>query len=102
MDTKFYIALLPLKLKKKKKGYTVGFVKCFVIIDMQCLLALSSVLGGASALLLLAVPVGRITVTFPPLAELMVTCNNTGMQLRHMNDYACLPLHPYSYDINVS
>lgn len=81
---------------------TFSNVNVWLSFAVQCLLALSSVLGGASALLLLAVPVGRITVTFPPLTELMTTCNNTGLRLRHMNDYPCLPLHPYSYDLNLS
>lgn len=67
----------------------------------QLLLALSSALGGASALLLLAVPVGRITVTFPPAAELLASCD-AGLRLRHMNDHPCEPLHPFAYDINLT
>ncbi|XP_026758900.2 uncharacterized protein LOC113518264 [Galleria mellonella] len=70
--------------------------------NFRLLLALSSTLGGASALLLLAVPVGRITVTFPPSVELLATCSADGLHLRHMNDYPCVPLHPYAYDINVT
>ncbi|CAH0592561.1 unnamed protein product [Chrysodeixis includens] len=70
--------------------------------NFRLLLALSSALGGASALLLLAVPVGRITVTFPPAVELLATCDDSAMRLRLMKDHPCLPLHPYSYDINLT
>ncbi|XP_022822081.1 uncharacterized protein LOC111353335 [Spodoptera litura] len=70
--------------------------------NFRLLLALSSALGGASALLLLAVPVGRITVTFPPAVELLTTCEGSTMRLGLMKDYPCLPLHPYSYDINLT
>ncbi|KAI5635584.1 MFS_1 like family domain-containing protein [Phthorimaea operculella] len=70
--------------------------------NFRCLLALSSVLGGMSALLLLAVPVGRITVTFPPAVELLATCNGSSLTLRHVHDYPCAPLHPYSYDVNLT
>ncbi|KAM3967792.1 uncharacterized protein ACR2FA_011329 [Aphomia sociella] len=70
--------------------------------NFRLLLALSSTLGGASALLLLAVPVGRITVTFPPAVELLATCSSDGLNLRHMNDYPCVPLHPYAYDVNLT
>ncbi|KAG7310568.1 hypothetical protein JYU34_003359 [Plutella xylostella] len=74
--------------------------------NFRLLLALSSVLGGASALLLLAVPVGRLTVTFPPAAELLATCGGGGggggLRLRHMTDYPCTPRHPYAYDLNLT
>ncbi|XP_030027566.2 uncharacterized protein LOC115445436 [Manduca sexta] len=70
--------------------------------NFRLLLALSSVLGGASALLLLAVPVGRITVTFPPEVELLATCDESALKLRHIQDFSCAPLHPYSYDINLT
>ncbi|CAB3240850.1 unnamed protein product [Arctia plantaginis] len=70
--------------------------------NFRLLLALSSALGGASALLLLAVPVGRITMTFPPNVELLTTCHDSGMRLKLMQDYPCVPLHPYSYDINLT
>lgn len=70
--------------------------------NFRLLLALSSVLGGASALLLLTVPVGRITVTFPTLMEVLTTCDDSGMRLHLMQDSPCIPLHPYSYDINLT
>ncbi|XP_075974013.1 uncharacterized protein LOC142975165 [Anticarsia gemmatalis] len=70
--------------------------------NFRLLLALFSALGGASALMLLAVPVGRITVTFPPDVQLLSTCDNSAMRLRLVQDYPCEPLHPYSYDINVT
>ncbi|XP_047023812.1 uncharacterized protein LOC124632877 [Helicoverpa zea] len=70
--------------------------------NFRLLLALSSALGGASALLLLAVPVGRITVTFPPAVELLATCEDSAMRIGLMKEYPCLPLHPYSYDINLT
>ncbi|XP_028178185.1 uncharacterized protein LOC114365743 [Ostrinia furnacalis] len=69
--------------------------------NFRLLLALSSALGGVSALLLLAVPVGRLTVTFPPQAELLASCDG-GLRLRHMTDHPCEPLHPYPYDVNLT
>lgn len=70
--------------------------------NFRLLLALSSVLGGASALLLLAVPVGRITVTFPSAVELLATCDGSALRIRHMKDYPCTPLHPYAFDLNLT
>ncbi|KAJ0182447.1 hypothetical protein K1T71_001816 [Dendrolimus kikuchii] len=70
--------------------------------NFRLLLALSSVLGGVSALLLLAVPVGRITVTFPTAVELLATCDDSALRLRHMKNYPCAPLHPYTYDVNLT
>lgn len=69
--------------------------------NFRLLLALSSVLGGISALLLLAVPVGRITITYPTDVELLTTCDDSALRVRHIQEYPCLPLHPYSYDINL-
>lgn len=69
---------------------------------VQLLLALSSALGGASALLLLAVPVGRITATFPPAVQLLAACAAPQLRLRHVLDYPCTPLHPYAYDVNLT
>ncbi|KOB73564.1 putative transporter [Operophtera brumata] len=63
---------------------------------------LADKIGGASALLLLVVPVGRITVTFPPSVELLVTCESSGLRLRNMQEYSCLPVHPYAHDINLT
>lgn len=69
--------------------------------NFRLLLALSSALGGVSALLLLAVPVGRLTITFPPAVELLITCPDS-LSLQHMNDHPCVPLHPYPYDVNLT
>ncbi|CAG4978357.1 unnamed protein product [Parnassius apollo] len=70
--------------------------------NFRLLLALSSALGGASALLLLAVPVGRITITFPPAVQLVTTCDGHILQLQHVQDYPCMPLHPYAFDVNLT
>ncbi|XP_032528693.2 uncharacterized protein LOC116778779 [Danaus plexippus] len=70
--------------------------------NFRLLLALSSLLGGASALLLLAVPVGRITVTFPPQVDLLLSCDGGNLALEQVRDYPCQPLHPYAYDVNLT
>ncbi|CAH2050547.1 unnamed protein product, partial [Iphiclides podalirius] len=70
--------------------------------NFRLLLALSSALGGASALLLLAVPVGRITITYPPAVQLVTTCGDGAFQLRPVQDYPCTPLHPYAFDVNLT
>ncbi|XP_013135278.1 PREDICTED: uncharacterized protein LOC106100797 [Papilio polytes] len=70
--------------------------------NFRLLLALSSALGGASALLLLAVPVGRITVTYPPATQLLSTCRAGALQLRPLPGYPCTPLHPYAFDVNLT
>ncbi|XP_023934060.2 uncharacterized protein LOC112043036 [Bicyclus anynana] len=70
--------------------------------NFRLLLAVSSALGGASALLLLAVPVGRITVTFPPEVDLLASCDDGALQLQHVRDYPCSPLHPFAYDVNLT
>ncbi|XP_045537535.1 uncharacterized protein LOC106717587 [Papilio machaon] len=70
--------------------------------NFRLLLALSSALGGVSALLLLAVPVGRITVTYPPAAQLLSTCSAGALQLRSLPGYPCTPLHPYAFDVNLT
>ncbi|XP_072940582.1 uncharacterized protein [Epargyreus clarus] len=69
--------------------------------NFRLLLALSSALGGGAALLLLTVPVGRITVTFPPAVELLATCDGS-VRLHQIRDYPCKPLHPYAYNINLT
>ncbi|XP_041974938.1 uncharacterized protein LOC121730128 [Aricia agestis] len=70
--------------------------------NFRLLLALSSALGGASALLLLAVPVGRITLTFPSEVDLLVSCDASALRLEHVREYPCVPKHPYAYDINLT
>ncbi|KAL4712762.1 hypothetical protein ACJJTC_008059 [Scirpophaga incertulas] len=69
--------------------------------NFRLLLAVSSALGGASALLLLAVPVGRLTITFPPAVELLAICDGS-LHLSHIHDYPCEPIHPYPYDVNMT
>lgn len=59
----------------------------------QILLAAFSVVGGCSALLLLLVPVGRITLTFPEKVVLGVSCEiNTPPVLSYYQEYPCIPL----------
>ncbi|CAH2102388.1 unnamed protein product [Euphydryas editha] len=70
--------------------------------NFRLLLAISSALGGVSALLLLTVPVGRIIITFPTEAELIVSCDGSALHLQQVRDYPCQPLHPYAYDINLT
>ncbi|CAH0727396.1 unnamed protein product, partial [Brenthis ino] len=70
--------------------------------NFRLLLALSSVLGGLSALLLLTVPVGRITVTFPPAVDLITSCDGSALYLQQVREYPCGPLHPYAYDVNLT
>lgn len=70
--------------------------------NFRLLLALSSALGGLSALLLLAVPVGRIAVTFPPAVDLITACDGSALHLQQVRDYPCLPIHPYAYNINLT
>lgn len=61
--------------------------------SFQILLATFSVIGGASALLLLLVPVGRITLTFPDKVVLGVSCEvNTSPILSLYQEYPCTPL----------
>ncbi|XP_047530500.1 uncharacterized protein LOC125066465 [Vanessa atalanta] len=70
--------------------------------NFRLLLALSSGLGGVSALLLLAVPVGRIVITFPTSVDLLASCDGSALHLQQVRDYPCQPLHPYAYDINLT
>ncbi|XP_068626476.1 uncharacterized protein [Battus philenor] len=70
--------------------------------NFRLLLALSSGLGGVSALLLLAVPVGRITITYPPAVQLITACHGGSLKLQPVQGYPCSPLHPYAFDVNVT
>lgn len=64
-------------------------------------MAFFSGLGGASSLLLLLVPVGRITLTYPDQAVLQVACNpDKPLQLSMHQQYQCLPLHPHPFEID--
>lgn len=64
------------------------------------LLALFSSVGGASALLLLLVPVGRITLTYPEQAILQVSCSpGNPIELSMYQEHQCLPLHSHTFQI---
>ncbi|XP_013194166.2 uncharacterized protein LOC106137802 [Amyelois transitella] len=69
--------------------------------NFRLLLALSSTLGGLSALLLLLVPVGRVKITFPPAVEALAACGPAGLLLEPRHDHGCKPKHLYSYDVDV-
>jgi hypothetical protein len=59
---------------------------------MQILLSLFSSLGGAASLLLLLVPVGRVTVTYPDRVILNVGCpggDNQYLDLAMSEDPPC-------------
>lgn len=97
-----FYASLSSCVKLKRVTNTPLPSSCKLSITRQLLLALSSVLGGASALLLLAVPVGRLTVTFPPAAEVLARCDGSRLLLQHMRDQPCTPLHPFAYDVDLT
>lgn len=60
-----------------------------------------SIVGGASALLLLAVPVGRITLTFPQDVIFGLSCSpNQPATLTLNQNYPCDPLGPDNGTIN--
>lgn len=63
--------------------------------SFQILLACFSAVGGASALLLLLVPVGRITLTYPNQEVLQVSCSpEKPLQFSMYQQHDCIPLHP--------
>lgn len=63
-------------------------------------MAFFSAVGGASALFLLMVPVGRITLTYPEQALLQVSCSPEKPLHFHMyQQHHCNPLHPDSFEI---
>lgn len=67
----------------------------------QTLLAFFSGVGGASALLLLLVPVGRITLTYPNQAVLQVSCSpDKPLQFSMYQQHQCLPLHPHPFEVD--
>ncbi|XP_045495016.1 major facilitator superfamily domain-containing protein 6-A-like [Colias croceus] len=70
--------------------------------NFRLLLALTSVLGGLSALLMLTVPVGRLMVTYPPSVELVASCNGQNLRLQHVSQYSCQPLHQYAHETNLT
>lgn len=71
---------------------------------LQVLLAFFSSVGGASALLLLLVPVGRITLTYPEQAVLQVSCApNKPLHFSMYQQHECIPLtlQPFKTDVKV-
>ncbi|KAJ8941443.1 hypothetical protein NQ318_016075 [Aromia moschata] len=63
--------------------------------NFRVLLAAFSVVGGASALLLLLVPVGRITLTFPDKVVLGLSCpSNSSPILSLYQEYPCTSPNP--------
>ncbi|XP_038207738.1 uncharacterized protein LOC119829341 [Zerene cesonia] len=70
--------------------------------NFRLLLALTSVLGGLSALLMLTVPVGRLMVTYPSSVELVSSCNGRNLRLQHVSQYSCHPLHHYAHETNLT
>lgn len=65
------------------------------------MLALFSTIGGASALLLLLVPVGRITLTYPNEVVLSLSCtSNNSPYLSLYQEQNCLPINNNSYEID--
>lgn len=72
--------------------------------SLQILLACFSAAGGASALLLLFVPVGRITLTYPEQAVLQVSCSpEKPLQFSMYQQHHCLPIsqHPFETEVKV-
>ncbi|XP_047510240.1 uncharacterized protein LOC125053078 [Pieris napi] len=70
--------------------------------NFRLLLALTSSMGGLSALLLLLVPVGRYTITYPPAVELIASCDSAVLHLQDVRQYSCHPIHPYEHDTNLT
>ncbi|KAF7271686.1 hypothetical protein GWI33_015479 [Rhynchophorus ferrugineus] len=68
--------------------------------NFRILLSLFSIIGGGSALLLLLVPVGRITVTFPRDVVLGLSCSPDQNLLLSLNqDYPCDPVTTNTGDL---
>ncbi|VVC93643.1 unnamed protein product, partial [Leptidea sinapis] len=70
--------------------------------NFRLLLAVTSCFGGLSALLLLLVPVGRITVTYPPDATLITSCDGSVLRLQHVSQYPCYPRRPNAQDTDLT
>ncbi|KAF2883909.1 hypothetical protein ILUMI_22294 [Ignelater luminosus] len=67
--------------------------------NFKILLALFSALGGASALLFLLVPVGRITLIYPEQVIFGVSCiSGSPLRFSMFQEHSCTPLHPYTYE----
>ncbi|KAK5639361.1 hypothetical protein RI129_011853 [Pyrocoelia pectoralis] len=70
--------------------------------NFKVLLAIFSGLGGASALLLLLVPVGRITIVYPNRVEFAVSCaHNSPVSLSLYQENICTPLHSYTFETDI-
>lgn len=68
----------------------------------QALLASFSAVGGASALLLMLVPVGRITITYPDRLVMEMSCSSgSPLSLSLYQQHPCNYLHPYTYETEV-
>lgn len=64
------------------------------------MLASLSTLVGPLALLLLLVPVGRLTVTYPENLMIDLSCNNQNLIMGiDEKNYSCIPTHPYEFEI---
>ncbi|GLV43083.1 uncharacterized protein CBL_14239 [Carabus blaptoides fortunei] len=74
--------------------------------NFKILLALFSTLGGLAALLLLIVPIGRITITYPDQLVMGMSCNpkrpDTHMSLTVYQEHHCEPAHPFKYNSEVT
>lgn len=72
-------------------------------MSFQVLLAVFSALGGVGSLLLLLVPVGRITITYPENIVFGVSCEqNEPLSLHLSQDYQCTPKSADVMKINLT
>lgn len=61
-----------------------------------------SALGGASALLLMLVPVGRITITYPQRLVMELSCSSSSpLSLSLFQEHPCHNLHPHTYETDI-
>lgn len=61
-----------------------------------------SALGGASALLLMLVPVGRITITYPQRLVMELSCSaGSPLRFSSFQEHPCENLHPYTYETDI-
>ena len=66
-----------------QKPQLISLLITIHFVTQQILLSLFSALGGAAALLLLLVPVGRVTVFFPDNVVLAASCAGGGLGANH-------------------
>ncbi|XP_031336039.1 uncharacterized protein LOC116165602 isoform X2 [Photinus pyralis] len=70
--------------------------------NFKILLAIFSALGGVSALMLLIVPVGRVTVVYPSSVEFALSCTgNSPINLWLYQENPCTPLHSHTYETDI-